>query len=139
MEKNINFLKTAFLIRNFIKFVLFLRSCSDAILSRLDIEIINAMLKNAVQLKNQNFVIEVLRACKQRNIEPNQETINKVMAHHGEIAKLLKELHSMSRHERNDCFKYLREIKQYLKHFDIREHEGERDEEHERDDMDNKV
>lgn len=78
------------------------------------------MLKNAVRLKHQNFFIKILRGCKERNIEPDQETLNIIMAYHEEIAKSLKVLHNLSKQERNDCFKNLREIKQYLKHFNIR-------------------
>lgn len=96
------------------------------------------MLKNAVRLKNESFIIEVLRGSKQRNIEPDQETINLIMAYHEETAKLLKVLHSLSRQERNDCFKFLREIKQYLKHFNIRKDDIELAGENENWDNENK-
>lgn len=84
------------------------------------------MLTNAIRAKDNDFVIGILRQTKAHNFEPSSETIELAQQYQQQVAASLKELHRMTKHERNECFKVLRELKQYFRQFGIRQEGMER-------------
>lgn len=78
------------------------------------------MLRNATKSQNNNYLIQIIRNAKINSIEPSAETVNMLRQYQGNVAKSVKVLHRLSKHERNECFKLLREMKQYYKQFHIR-------------------
>lgn len=78
------------------------------------------MLKNATKTRNNNYVIQIIRSARTNNIEPSAETIQILRKYQENVAKSVKVLHRLSKHERNECFKLLREMKQYYRQFHVR-------------------
>lgn len=101
-------------------FAPFPRIFARLIHNRLNTHIIHAMLTNAIRAKDNDYVIEILRQAKAHNAEPTNETVDLIQQYQQQAAARLKELHRMTKHEQNECFKVLREVKQYFHQFNIR-------------------
>lgn len=83
----------------------------------LDVDILNAMLKNACASKNNDFVISILRAMKSHQIEPTEESIRLVDDYHAREFLNLRSYRTVSKKMRNEIFKLSRECRQWKKHF----------------------
>lgn len=75
------------------------------------------MLKNACALKDNDFVICILRTMKAKHIEPTDESVRLVEEYHARVFQNLRSYHVVSKKMRNDCFKLTRECKDWKKHF----------------------
>lgn len=84
---------------------------------RCDIDILNAMLKNACSLKDNDFVISILRKMRSEEIEPTEESIRLVEDLHKNVFRSLRTETFASKKMRNECFKLSREYQQWRKHF----------------------
>lgn len=83
----------------------------------MDVDISNAMLKNACALKDNDFVISILRKMKLQQIEPTEESIRMVDEYHVRIFRSLRSHRVVSKKMRNECFKLTRECRHWKKHF----------------------
>lgn len=79
--------------------------------------IMHAMLKNACAAGDINFEIEILRTMKQLNIEPDKECLLLVKNAGEESSRRLRKCSHLNKTERNECFKVIRERKDWMKHF----------------------
>lgn len=83
----------------------------------MDVDILNAMLKNACALKENDFVISILRKMKTHRIEPTVESMRMVDEYYARIFRSLRSHRVVSKKMRNECFKLTRECRQWKKHF----------------------
>lgn len=83
----------------------------------MDVDILNAMLKNACASKDNDFVISILRKMKAHQIEPTEESIRMVDEYHARVFQSLRTHRVVKKQQRNECFKLTRECKQWKKHF----------------------
>lgn len=83
----------------------------------MDVDILNAMLKNACAVKDNDFVINILRKMRMHQIEPSEESIRMVDEYHTRVFRSLRTHRVVSKKMRNDCFKLTRECRQWKKHF----------------------
>lgn len=89
----------------------------DNIHFSVDVDILNAMLKNACALKDNDFVISILRKMTSTQIEPTEESIRMVEEYHVRVFRSLRTHKVVTKKIRNECFKLTRECKQWKKHF----------------------
>lgn len=75
------------------------------------------MLKNACALKNNDFVISILRKMQSKQFEPTEESIRMVDEYHGREFRSLRSYRVVSKKMRNECFKLTRECSKWKKHF----------------------
>lgn len=85
--------------------------------SSIDVDILNAMLKNACALKENNFVICILRLMISKQIEPTVESIRMVDEYHARVFQNLRSYRVVSKKMRNECFKLTRECRHWKKYF----------------------
>lgn len=83
----------------------------------MDVDILNAMLKNACALKDNDFVISILRKMKSQQIEPTEESIRMVDEYYVRVFRSLRSHKVVTKKMRNECFKLTRECRQWKKHF----------------------
>lgn len=83
----------------------------------MDVDILNAMLKNACASKDNDFVISILRQMKLHQIEPTVEAIRMVDDYHAREFRNLRSHKVVSKKMRNEIFKLTRECRQWKKHF----------------------
>lgn len=86
---------------------------------RLDADILNAMLKNACSFENNDFIICILRKMQSNEINPLEETFNMIEMYQKELFQNLRTQRIPNKRTRNECFKFMRECKQWLKHFNM--------------------
>lgn len=77
------------------------------------------MLKNAITNGDNNFIISILRATKSKDIEPSEEGIEMIRKYEKVCFNNLHKVRKADKQTRNECFKFSRECKQWLKHFNI--------------------
>lgn len=83
----------------------------------MDVDILNAMLKNACALKDNDFVISILRTMKSKRIEPTEESIRMVDEYYTRVFRSLRTHRVVSKKMRNECFKLSRECRHWKKYF----------------------
>lgn len=83
----------------------------------LNIHILSAMLKNACNSDDINFVIEIMRKMKELNIEPTEECLAMAEAFEQTVSKGLRKHTKPTKSMRNESFKFIREQKDWIKHF----------------------
>lgn len=83
----------------------------------MDVDILNAMLKNACASKDNDFVISILRKMEQKQIEPTENSIRMVDEYHTREFRNLRSYRVASKKMRNECFKLTRECRHWKKHF----------------------
>lgn len=83
----------------------------------IDVDILNAMLKNACAVKDNDYVICILRKMISKKIEPTDESMRMVDEYHSRAFGSLRSYHVVSKKMRNECFKLTRECKQWKKYF----------------------
>lgn len=93
---------------------------------RLNIDILNAMLKNACREEDNDFVISILRKMISKEIEPTEETFHMVKNYQRDILRKLRYERSHNHKTRNECFKLTRECRQWLKRFRLDKDETEK-------------
>lgn len=74
------------------------------------------MLKNACTMKDNDFVISIIRRMQSEQIEPTEESFQMVETYHKTLFRSLR-TEASSKRMRNECFKVSREYKQWRKHF----------------------
>lgn len=89
-----------------------------ALICSLNIDIFNAMLKNACATQDNNFVISVLRKMQTlTNLELNEKVVEMVQEYQKQAFQNLRTQRKSNQQTRNECFKLSREYKQWLRHF----------------------
>lgn len=77
------------------------------------------MLKNACAYNDNDFLISIIRQMKTREIEPMIESVDMVEAYQKKILHNMRSRRIQDKHTRNECFKLIRECKQWLRHFKL--------------------
>lgn len=85
----------------------------------MDEDILNSMLKNAFATADNDFVICILRKMQSKQIEPQEESIKLIEEYQQQVFRNLRTQRVHSKKTRNDCFKLIRECKQFLRHFQL--------------------
>lgn len=75
------------------------------------------MLKNACTAENNDFVIQILRKMQSKQINPLEESVQMIQAYQHQVFRNLRTQRVHNQKTRNECFKFIREHKQWLKHF----------------------